>query len=159
MVSSTLKGGDHMIFSARGTGKADRQKGADFQRAIKQANAGVLDAHLKNDRAARDWLAARIGGVPRQVGDGGEGKSVVGPALADATENCRVPLTAEGHPDPGNAGRANGIRLARNLPSATRWVIGEIAIERAQKHRQNPSRPVLPGKKGNTKSHGAFCSR
>jgi len=54
-----FEGGDHMIFSGRLAAKGDRKKDAEFQRCIKQASLAFWDAYLKNDSAARAWLAGK----------------------------------------------------------------------------------------------------
>lgn len=51
----TLNGGDHMVFSGRGS-VAERPTDETFQKLIRVGATAFWDAHLKNDPTARKWL-------------------------------------------------------------------------------------------------------
>jgi dienelactone hydrolase len=54
----TFKGGDHMVFSGRGSQRSSRAAhDAIFQKYIKESSDAFWDAYLKDDHAAKTWLA------------------------------------------------------------------------------------------------------
>lgn len=54
--------GDHMIFSGRMARANDEQKKQDlvFQKQIKQCSLAFWNAHLKQDKAAQEWLISNM---------------------------------------------------------------------------------------------------
>lgn len=64
-----FNGGDHMIFSGRGRLPGAREKDARFQELIRAASLAFWDAYLRDDDAARKWLAQ--GGFERAMGPDG----------------------------------------------------------------------------------------
>ena len=71
-----FKGGDHMIFSGRGKLPGDRQKDPRFQQLIRAATLAFWDAYLRDDPAAKKWLAGggfeALMGAGRDAGEAGE---------------------------------------------------------------------------------------
>jgi predicted dienelactone hydrolase len=62
-------GGDHMIFSGRGLGRESRPKDPVFHDLIRQSTTAFWDAYLKDNPAARKWLAD--GGFKAELGENG----------------------------------------------------------------------------------------
>ncbi len=52
-----FSGGDHMIFSGRPRTWSGGQRDAHFQRLIRMSTIAFWNAYLKDDRAAKQWLA------------------------------------------------------------------------------------------------------
>ena len=64
----TFRGGDHMVFSGRLRG-FPKATDAAFQRLVCVATTAFWDAYLKDDAAAKAWLAG--GGFQRELGSSG----------------------------------------------------------------------------------------
>ena len=65
----TFTGGDHMIFSGRGSNLSVTAKDAAFQRLIRTSSIAFWDAYLKDDAKAKAWLAD--GGCEKLLGKDG----------------------------------------------------------------------------------------
>lgn len=65
----TLTGGDHMVFSGRPRRMGGGEKDAEFQDLIRQSSLAFLDTYLRDDAAARTWLAG--GGFQKLLGSRG----------------------------------------------------------------------------------------
>ena len=66
-----LKGGDHQVFSGRRyrESEADPDNDPRFHSLIKQASTAMLDAYLRQQGDAKQWLQS--GGFAREVGEDG----------------------------------------------------------------------------------------